>query len=207
MMKAASLPLALSLFLATAAVSYAQAPATETAVNEAVIRQANRIALRQKLGDALGAQTRHDLPTAAKLYDDSWELVQKIGYVNVEPEADQARAGLAAVRLELAREAQRASNYKAAALHINDVLRVDPSNAAALELKRANEQLLAEQKGRIPDDETLSMVPSIQKDRIDANTKVQTARCFGRWGRSTRPRKCFSKRSKTIPKIRPGIIT
>src|SRR5512134_3523181 len=100
MMKAATLPLALSLFLGTASFGHAQAPAQETAVNEAVVRQANRIALRQKLADALNAQARHDLAVAAKLYDDSWELVQKIGYANVQAEADQARAGLAAVRLE-----------------------------------------------------------------------------------------------------------
>src|SRR5215831_7371667 len=104
-MKAANLLLGLTLLLAPATVSRAQAPAQETAVNEAVMRQANRVALRQKLADASAAQQRRDLANAAKLYDDSWSLVQSIGVANVEAEAAQARAGLAAVRLELARAA------------------------------------------------------------------------------------------------------
>ena len=86
-MKAANLLLGLTLLLAPAAVSRAQAPAQETAVNEAVMRQANRIALRQKLADASAAQQRHDLGNAAKLYDDAWSLVQNIGAANVEAEA------------------------------------------------------------------------------------------------------------------------
>src|SRR5215831_9090690 len=145
-MKAATLPLALTLFLASANFVFAQAPAQDTAVNEAVIRQADRIALRQKLADARATQERGDLLKAAKLYDDAWELVQRVG-ANVEAEASMARSGLATVRLELARAAQHRSDYRDAAVQINDVLRVDPSNAEALDLKRANEKLLADQAG------------------------------------------------------------
>ena len=105
MMKA-TLPLGLTLFLAAAGFAYAQAPAVEQGVNEAVMRQAYRVQLRQRLDDALAAQERHDLVGASKLYDSSWDLVEKIGYENVEPEAARTRAGLAAVRLELARQAE-----------------------------------------------------------------------------------------------------
>ena len=198
MMKA-TLPLGLSLLLATAGVSFAQAPAQETAVNEAVIRQANRIALRQKLADALNAQSRHDLPNAAKLYDDAWELVQKIGYVNVEPEADQTRAGLAAVRLELAREAQRTANFKDAAVHINDVLRVDPANSMAIELKRANDKLVFEQRGRIPDEETQKLVPDIAKERVDASTKVQDGKLLFEMGKLEEAKKMLKQATKEDP--------
>jgi len=79
MIKAATLPLALILLLTVVAASEAQTPPQETAINEAVYRQANRITLRQKLADARASQERRALPTAAKLYDDAWELVQKIG--------------------------------------------------------------------------------------------------------------------------------
>src|ERR1051326_433741 len=111
-MKAATLPLGLVLFLASAGFILAQAPPQETAVNEAVIRQADRIALRQKLADARAAQDRRDLLKAAKLYDDAWELVQRVG-ANVEAEASMTRSGLAAVRLELARAAQHRAAYRA----------------------------------------------------------------------------------------------
>ena len=200
MMKAATLPIGLSLFLATATVSLAQAPGPqETAVNEAVVRQASRIALRQKLADALNAQSRHDLPTAAKLYDDAWVLVQKIGYSNVEPEADQTRAGLAAVRLELAREAQRHADFKGAALHIDDVLRVDPANSGAIELKRANDKSIVEQRGRVPDDETKNMVPGIMNDRVDASTKIQNGKLLWEMGKLEEAKKVLKQAVKEDP--------
>lgn len=182
MMKA-TLPLGLTLLLGTAAISHAQAPAQETAVNEAVMRQANRIALRQKLADAMAAQQRRDLPTAAKLYDDAWMLVQNIGMSNAEPEAAQARAGLASVRLELARAAEHRGDYRDATIQINDVLRVDPSNAEALDLKYANDKLMAEQAGHIPDQETQARVPGIVKGKIDLSTRVQNARVLYELGK------------------------
>ena len=171
MMKAATLSLALTLLLAAAPASDAQTPPQETAVNEAVYRQANRIALRQKLADARAAQDRHALPSAAKLYDDAWELVQKIGS-GVDAERDQTVAGLAAVRLELARAAQRHGDYKEARTQVDDVLRVDPTNAAAIEFKSGNEKLLADQRGKIPSEEVTSQVPAIIEERVKASTLV-----------------------------------
>ena len=168
-MKAATLPLGLTLFLASANFVLAQTPAQDTAVNEAVIRQADRIALRQKLADARATQERGDLLKAAKLYDDSWELVLRVG-ANVDAEAAVTRSGLASVRLELARAAEHRDDYRDAAVQINDVLRVDPSNAEALELKHANDKMLAQQQGKIPDAETQAKVPGIVRERIDAGT-------------------------------------
>lgn len=175
MTKAALLPLGITLLLATAPAFAAQTPAQETAINEAVYRQASRIALRQKLADAASAQQRRDLATAAKLYDDSWELIQKIG-TNVDAEKEQTRQGLAVVRLELARAAQKRDDYKAAAVHIDDVLRVWPANAEAQELKQANTKLLAGQRGRIPDDDTKALVKGIKEEQISASTLVQDGR-------------------------------
>src|ERR1051326_3049236 len=181
-MKSASLPIGLTLLLAAAGSAFAQAAVQDSAVNEAVMRQANRIALRQKLILAADAQQRHDLPAAAKLYDDCWTLVGSIGS-NVEAEAAQTRVGLAAVRLELARAAQHRSDYRDAAVQINDVLRVDPSNAQAIELKRANDTLLAEQAGQIPDSDTQARIPAIAKEKINTNTKVQNGKLLFEMGK------------------------
>jgi type II secretory pathway component GspD/PulD (secretin)/tetratricopeptide (TPR) repeat protein len=177
MMKAATLPLALSLLLTAAPASKAQTPPQETAVNEAVYRQANRITLRQKLADARAAQDRGALPTAAKLYDDSWDLVQKIG-AGVDAEREQTVAGLATVRLELARAAQRHGDYKEARTQVDDVLRVDPTNAAAIEFKSGNEKLLAEQRGTIPSQDVQNQVPAILEERVKANTLVRDGKLF-----------------------------
>src|SRR3954466_4578668 len=113
MIKAATFPLGLSLLLAAAPAAFSQAPGSDAnaAINEAIHRQADRITLRQRLVDAAAARDRRDLPTAAKLYDEAWDLVQRSG-PGVEVEADQVRAGLADVRLELARAAQHRNDLR-----------------------------------------------------------------------------------------------
>ncbi len=182
MTKAAFLTLASSVILATATPAWAQAPAEDTAVNEAVYRQANRIALRQKLADAKGAQDRRDLPAAAKMYDEAWSLVQKIGS-GVDAERAQTIAGLTAVRMELARTAQKHDDLAQANAQVGDVLRVDPSNAEAIEFKRNNDKLLAQQRGRIPDAETQAQVPGIIQEKINAQTLVQDGRLLYELGK------------------------
>ena len=199
MMKAVTLPLGLTLLLATVTLSYGQVPAQDSAVNEAVMRQANRITLRQRLADARSAQDRQDLPTAAKLYDDAWTLVLNIGVNNVEPEAATARAGLATVRLELARADQRRSDYREAATQINDVLRVDPTNPDALDLKHENDKLMAEQRGHVPDLETQALLPAIAKEKVDANTKVQDARVLFEMGKLNEAKALLKEAVKLDP--------
>jgi len=184
MMKAVTLPLGLTLLLANANISYSQVPPQESAINEAVMRQANRITLRQRLADARSAEDRHDLVTAAKLYDDAWTLVLSIGINNVEAEAATARAGLTAVRLELAKSAMRRGDAREADTQIKDVLRVDPGNAQALELKHENDRLMALQQGRVPDAETQALVPGIVKEKIALATKVQDARVLFEMGKT-----------------------
>ena len=183
MMKAVTLPLGLTLLMASLTLSYGQVPPQESAVNEAVMRQANRIALRQRLADARAAEDRHDLANAAKLYDDAWTLVLSIGINNVEAEAQTARAGLATVRLELARAAQRRGDAREAETQIKDVLRVDPSNPQAIDIKHLNDKLMLEQQGHVPDIETQARVPAILKEKIDVNTRVQDARVLFEMGK------------------------
>ena len=94
MIKAATISLGLTLLFVTAPLAFSQT-GQEAAVNEAVYRQANRITLRQKLVAAQSALERRDYPAAAKLYDDAWELILKIG-AGVDEEVRQTKAGLAA---------------------------------------------------------------------------------------------------------------
>ena len=76
MRKAVLFPLGFIFLLLTVGVAPAQTSPTATAVNEAVLRQANTIVLRQKLADARSATARGDLLGAAKLYEDAYALVQ-----------------------------------------------------------------------------------------------------------------------------------
>jgi type II secretory pathway component GspD/PulD (secretin)/tetratricopeptide (TPR) repeat protein len=182
MIKAATIPLGIILFLATAPVSWSQAPATDTAVNEAIYRQANRITLRQKLTDARIAQERGDLPAAAKLYDDAWELVQKIGS-GVEDEALQTRLGLGMVRLELARRAQSRGDLREAKTQVADVLRVDPANAQAQEFHRANEKLLNERRHKMASEDIQAKVPAIIEEKVKISVLVQDGKLLYEMGK------------------------
>lgn len=182
MTKAAFLTLASSLLLATAPTAWSQAPANETAVNEAVYRQANLILLHQKLTEAKAAQDRHALPAAAKLYDEAWGLVQTVG-TGVDAERAQTIAGLADVRLDLAHQAQRHNDLVGANDQVKDILRVDPSNAAALDFKKANDKLLAQQQGKIVDAETQAQVPGIIQEKINAGTLTQDGRLLFELGK------------------------
>jgi general secretion pathway protein D len=154
----------------------------EAAVNEAVYRQANRITLRQRLADARAAQDRHALASAAKLYEDAWELVLRIGS-GVDAERDQTIAGLTAVRMELARAAQARGDYKEARTQVGDVLRVDPTSAVAVEFKSKNEKLLAEQRGKIPSEEVRSEVPAIIEEQVKASTLVHDGKLLYEMGK------------------------
>ena len=150
--------------IAAPLVSRAQVPAQDTAVSEAVYRQANRIKLRQKLTDALVAQQRRDLPTAAKLYDDAWVLVQGIG-AGVEAEATQTKEGLSTVRMELARAAQNAGNPREAKLQVDDILRVNPQNKAAQDFRKGNDKILAQKRTHMPTEEVQNTLVGIREEK------------------------------------------
>ena len=108
--------------------------------------------------------------------------MQKIGS-GVDAEREQTIAGLATVRLELARAAQRHGDYKEARTQVDDVLRVDPTNAAAIEFKSGNEKLLAEQRGTIPSEEVRSQVPAIIEEKVKASTLVQDGKLLYEMGK------------------------
>ena len=92
----------LMFLLASGASLSAQDSAVDMAVNQGVVRQANTIVLRQKLGEARGAVTAGDLSAAAKYYEDAYTLVQQIGS-GIDSEKAQTISGLASTRLQLAR--------------------------------------------------------------------------------------------------------
>jgi type II secretory pathway component GspD/PulD (secretin)/beta-lactamase regulating signal transducer with metallopeptidase domain len=161
----------------------------EAAVNEAVYRQANRITLRQRLADARGAQDRHALASAAKLYDDAWELVLRIGS-GVDAERYQTIAGLTAVRMELARAAQARGDYKEARTQVDDVLRVDPTSAVAIEFvfstKPAQESPPLHVRTFKVDPNTLLEGLHLSKRQVETSSRDVATRalrdCFARAG-------------------------
>ena len=157
----------------------------DMAVTEAVLRQADTVVLRQKLVQAKDAAAHGDLPVAARLYEDAYQLVQQIGS-GVDAESAQTISGLAAVRMELAREAQRQgdiASLREADTQVNRVLKVDPQNPAALAFKKQNDRLIAALRGKVPDDATLQEVPLIANDKTEAGTLVRDGKLLYEMGK------------------------
>ncbi len=163
----------LSTLLASPVASSAQESAEQTAINQAVYREANRIQLRQKLNDAAAAEARHEVPLAAKIYGDAWDLVQKIGIENVQAEAQQVREGVFRTRMALAQAAQSRGDYNEADRQVKTVLNVNPGNPDAMAFKRKNDELLAESLGSKPDPETQAVIKDAATDHILVSTLLQ----------------------------------
>ena len=182
MSKAVTTPLCILLIAVSALRLCAQPSPTDAAIQEAVRRQADRIALRQKLDEARAAEQRHDLVTAAKLYDDAWSLVESIG-PSSEPEARQTVAGLTAVRMELARAAQHHGDLREAETQVKDVLRVNPNDPAAIAFESENTKMMKGQRGLVPSLSVQERVPAIQNEKVEAATLVQDGRLLYQLGK------------------------
>ena len=182
MTKAATILVALTVFFALAPATRAQTSGEQTAVDEAVRRQAKTIELNARLEQAAQAKARKDLPGAAKLYDSCWDDVQSIG-TGVDAQKSATIAGLTDVRMEQAHAAKGAGKYREAGVYVNDVLRVNPNDPAARNFKDANDKLIAENRGMQPSDAVLEQVPKMQEDKVQANTLVHDAQILLQMGR------------------------
>jgi type II secretory pathway component GspD/PulD (secretin)/tetratricopeptide (TPR) repeat protein len=154
----------------------------DLAVQQALHRQADRVTLREKLNEASAASQRHELPTAAKLYDDAWKLVEGIGS-GVEAEKARTLAGLSSARLELARAAQSRGDLREADTQIKDLLRVAPKNSAAQAFKRENDKQLVAKRRLMPEVAVQEQLPAIAKDKDAAFALVQSARVLFQAGK------------------------
>lgn len=182
MIKASLLTLGLAALVALPAALPAQENPTDMAVNEAVLRQANTIVLRQKLAAARADEQQGDTANAAKLYQEACELVQKIGS-GVDAEASQAVQGLANTRLALARSYQSQGNLRAANEQVLQVLKVSPQYPDAVAFKKKNDAMLAGMQGKMPSEATLEQVPQITKQKTDAATLVQNGKLLYEMGK------------------------
>ena len=182
MTKAAILFLGLAALIALPAVAPAQDSPAATAVNEAVLRQANKIVLQQKLLDARRASQAGETVAAAKLYQESCELAQQIGS-GVDAETAQAINGLSVTRLTLARDAQAHEDLHEAGIQAQQVLKADPKNPAALAFKKQNDQMIAARKGRLASPEVLEQVPQVAAQKLDSKTYVQNGKLLYEMGK------------------------
>src|SRR5690349_16020211 len=110
MTKAASLTIGLVVLCGTIVVGVAQDTPTDLAIKTAAQRTHDTMLLQKKIQEAKAAESRRDLPAAAKHYEDAYKLVESIGDASIPTEKAATIAGLTGVELEMARAAQKAGD-------------------------------------------------------------------------------------------------
>src|SRR4051812_31301358 len=155
---------------------------TRDAIQEALVRQAAKIDLHKRLGEAQAAERRGQLQDAAKLYEDCLSLLKKVG-VGAEQEAGAVLAGFAHVRLLLADQSMRRMDFNDAEHQITRVLNEDPKNPRALALKAALAKARAESEGLMPSNEAIAKMPAAHQERVQASTLVQDGKLLLESGR------------------------
>jgi len=160
----------------------AVAAANQAAADEAIHREAFKVELRRTLADAQALQARGDLVGASKLYEKSYDLIQRIG-VQIDAERAETLKGMAETRLELARRAQSKGNLEEASKQVERVLRVDPKNTVAQEFKVKNDKLVEDRRGREPSKDIVERIPEIRNERVATSTLVQDARLLMEMGK------------------------
>ncbi len=177
-----SLCLVALLFATTVSAQAQAASDTQAAIDDGIRRQAMTLKMRQILADAQATQKRNETAAAAKKYEDALALIAQIG-ANVESENKMILSGLIEVRLQLADQAMRRTDYGAATLQLDRVLKLDPRNVAGLEMKKENNALGAEGKGRRPTDEQLNKIPEIVALQYKTGELVQNGKLLYDMGR------------------------
>jgi hypothetical protein len=85
--------------------------------------------------------------------------------------------------MSLAQQAQRRGDLREAKTQVADVLRVDPSNAAAIEFNRGNEKLLSERRGQLPSEEVVNRVPALAEEKVKTGILVQDGKLLYEMGK------------------------
>jgi Flp pilus assembly secretin CpaC/tetratricopeptide (TPR) repeat protein len=188
----------IALLLGADARLLAQPSASQVAADEAVKREATIIQLRKKLEEAGSTRKKGELEASARLYEEAYTMVQRVGN-GIETERAETISSLVAVDLEIAEKAQRRGELSEAAARVKRALTIDPKNAVAQDFKKANDKLVEQQRGRTPSQEVKSRVPEIKEERIATSTLVQDGRLLYEMGKLDEAEKKLKEAFKRDP--------
>jgi type II secretory pathway component GspD/PulD (secretin)/tetratricopeptide (TPR) repeat protein len=160
----------------------AQNDAPAVAADVAVRMQERVINARTRLAEAKVAEARKEILAASQQYNKALELVQGIG-PSADPERNEAVAGLSRTTLQLADQAMKRGDFDDAKLHIDRVLKVDPNNRLARQMRVENDKLTEENKGLTPNKEALDTIAVTETNRIKAAKLVQDGKLYYETGR------------------------
>jgi tetratricopeptide (TPR) repeat protein len=162
----------------------AQAPIgpAETATDVAVRMQARVIEARNRVADARVAEARRETLAASQQYNKALELVQGIG-ASADTVRQEATEGLSRTTLLLADQAMKRGDHAQARLHIDRVLKVDPRNRLALELRDRNDRVTAETYSKTPHEEAKQTLAQTETNRVEVAKMVQDGKLYYETGR------------------------
>ncbi|HEY0552530.1 MAG TPA: hypothetical protein VGF13_23220, partial [Verrucomicrobiae bacterium] len=164
--------------LLAAPVAFAQAPTDPAVAAEvAVRRQEQLIKAREKLAQARVAEARREILNASQQYNTALELVQGIGAMG-DAERGEAISGLSRTTLMLADQAMGRGNFVEAKLHIDRVLKVDPTNELARKVREQNDRLAEENKGKVPHPWAEEYLAKADSNHVEAARLVQDGKLY-----------------------------
>ena len=171
----------LGLTLLLQASALAQAPVNpaanpvDAAVDEGIRREHAKVQLGQRLIDAQTAEKKGDLVTAAQAYEDCLKFTKQIG-TGVEAQEKLVMDGFISVRLMLAEQALRATDFDNADRQVGRILKEYPKTEAALAMKKKIDETRMAEAGRRPTDEVIAKASEFRTNTVQAMTHVQNGK-------------------------------
>ena len=156
--------------------------APAVAADVAVRMQEKVIQARNRLAEAKVSETRKETLAASQQYNKALELVQGIG-TSADAERNEAVAGLSRTTLQLADQSMKRGEFDQAKLQIDRVIKVDPGNKLARDMRAENEKLTLENRGLVPHKEALDTIATTETNRIEAAKLVQDGKLYYETGR------------------------
>ena len=169
--------LCLSVLLASVAIAQPAPEPAVTAAEQAVRLQVRVIECRNRLAEGRAAEARRETQAASQHYNKALELLQGVG-VTADPERQQAIEGLSRTTLALADQSMRRAEYAEAKPLIDRVIKVDPQNKLALDMRALNDRMIAETYSLTPHKAATDKLDSFETNRVESSKLVQDGKLF-----------------------------
>ena len=150
---------------------------TVTAAEQAVKLQVRVIECRNRLADGRAAEARRETLAASQHYNKALELLQGVG-TTADPERQQAVEGLSRTTLTLADQSMKRAEYTDAKPLIDRVIKVDPNNKMALDMRALNDRMIAETYSLTPHKLATDKLDSFETNRVESSKLVQDGKLF-----------------------------
>ncbi|MGI8965539.1 MAG: hypothetical protein ACR2H1_05550, partial [Limisphaerales bacterium] len=105
----------------------------------------------------------------------------------------------------LAREAQKRGQYAASNEQLLRILKIDPQNQTAIQLKIENDKAIIAQRGTLPSPEAIATIPDRQQEILRAATLAQDGKLFYEMGKLPEADKKLKEAYKLDPENRVAL--